>query len=331
MNNTVLTDPRLVLDQHLHTGIPMVFMSAYHDSDSLGGNEQSYRELKYEIRQGGFHYNQIIAKKNVDYLDKAIMFTSENTACYQYNAEDLKNEGLYLAVKYELTSFLFVDPAANAFIISAKKESLGQAVKRINHLDLTALEEYFSQICSHRFETEEIISEVTKTHSLYDALRREAPYNRLMKYRQTGFTIPKAFLTKEDKLPEEVEDKISEVLKKIKEGIAQSDLSKDLVRVSYSAYDNDQSLSQATTFFISISVNIDDYYYEYQNTQQAPTLSWLFQTILTERFGIKHTGNYVMSEDITDIYAYANAMYSIKDGWVKWEPSDECICGIPWQ
>ncbi len=320
MNNTVLTDPKSVLEQHLNSGIPMVFMAARHDGDLFG--QQLYDELKYEIRQGGFHYNQIAAKKNADYVDKAILFTSKNTAGYQYNAEDLKNEGLYLAVQYEQTSFIFVDPAANAFIISAKRESLGQTLNRINHFNLAALEEYFSQIYHHHFEIEEIITEITKTHGLYDTLRREAPYNRLMKYRQTGFTIPQAFMTKEDKLPEEVEDKISEVIRNIKEGIAQSDLTKDLVRVSYSVYDNNQSLSKTTVFFISISVNIDDYYYEYQNTEQASTLSWLFQTILTERFGVENPSRYILAEDNYDIYTYANAMYSINDGWIEWEPGD---------
>lgn len=319
MNNTVLTVPRLVLDQHLQAGIPMIFMPAY-NGDSF--SQQLYNELKYEIRQGGFHYNQIIAKNNADYVDKAILFTSENTAGYQYNAEDLKNEGLYLAFCYQLSSFLFVDSAANAFIISAKRESLGQALKRINHFNLATLEDYFSQIYHHRFEIKEIVTEITKTHGPYDTLRREAPYNRLMKYRQTGFTIPKTYLTKEDSLPEEVENKISEVLRNIKEGVAQSDLEKDLVRISYSAYDDDQSLSKATVFFISLSVNIDDYYYKYQNTEQAPTISWIFQTILTERFGVENPAEYVVAEDHYDIYAYANAMYSLNDGWIKWDPED---------
>ena len=318
MNNTVLTDPKSALDQHLHSGIPMVFMSAYLNGLSFDANEQRYQELKDEIRRGGFHYNQIIAKRIVNYyLEKAILFTAENTATIKYTAGDLKNEGLYLASRYDQKYILFVNADNKADIISTQKESFGTVIKSYDHLQLSDLEDYYSKIYSHRFNIQAILPDLTKAHGFFEAMQRESTYNRLKNYRKTGFVIPRSINAGEDKLSTEVKDDISNIVKKLKEGINKSDLGSDLVEVSYSPYDSKQPLCEVNTFIIRISVNTTDYYNAYKKDDSASVLRNLFQTILKEEFKIYDCAEYIKIYDNFGLFQFAFAIYSVNKGWIK--------------
>ena len=318
MNSTVLTDPKSVLEQHLHTGIPMVFMSAYLNGLSFDANEQRYWELKDEIRRGGFHYSQIIAKRIVNYyLEKTILFTSENTAMFKYTAGDLKNEGLYLAGRYDQNYILFVNSDAKADIISAKKDSFGTVIKSYDHLQSSDLEDYYSKVYSHRFNIQAILPDIANAHGFFDAMQRESAYNLLKSYRRTGFVIPRSIMAGEDKLPAEVKDKISKIVKQIKEDIDKSDLEGDLAEVSYSPYDKNQPLSEVTAFFIRISANTADYYNAYKNDNSASVLRSLFQTILEDEFKISDSVEYVKTYNNFGLFQFAFAIYSVSKGWIK--------------
>ena len=318
MNNTDLTDPESILKQHLNSGIPLVFMAAYLNGLSFEANEQRYLELKDEIRRGGFHYNQIIAKRFVNYyLEKAILFTSENTAMIKYTAGDLKNEGLYLASRYDQDCILFVNSDGKAEIISTKKESFGTVIKSYDHLQLSELEDYYSKIYAHRFNIQDILPDITKAHGLLDAMQRESTGNQLKSYHTTGFIIPKSLMAGEDKLEAEVETTISNTIKQIKDGIEESGLGNNLAKISYSAYDSNQALSKVTTFIVKISLNTTDYANIYHNDDLAFVLNKLFQTILKEKFNEDDSAKYIKTYDNFGLFQFALAIYSVNKGWIK--------------
>ena len=318
MNNTVLTDPKLILEKHLNSGLPMVFISAYLDGLSFDANEQRYRELKDEIRRGGFHYNQILAKRVVNYyLEKAILFTTENAAMFKYSAGDLKNEGLYLASRYDQNYILFVNEDSKADVISTSKKSFGTIIKSYDHLQLSDLEDYYSKVYSHRFNLQAILPDLTKAHGFFEAMLRESTYNRLKNYRKTGFIIPRSINAGEDRLSIEVKDNVSNLVMKLKEGINKSELRSDLVEVSYSPYDPNQPLGQVNTFIIRISLNTTDYNNAYKKDDSDSVLRNLFQKILNNEFGIIDSVEYVKTYDNFGLFQFALAIYSVNKGWIK--------------